>query len=224
MNFAKFRSVKYLVVSCFSLTCVVVASLAAAEDQSAAPPERLCSPSGKFCLQIVPEKGHTLYELEDATLVVSSGKKVLAKYPTFGFPIDAFWSEGEKYVAFNNRRANGGDYLWIISLGDGKALKLPSDLAETLHKKELGQAKGQDGKKTMAAIQKICATCSLDSMRKEWLIATGWKSPTELKVLEEFNFFKMDGWFAVTRTYRITDHQVVMTDEKIAKTQESVMP
>ncbi len=148
-------------------------------------------------------------------------KKVIAKYPTYGFLMDAFWSEGERYVAFNNRRANGGDYLWILSLTDGKALKMPQDLAETLHKKQLGLAKGEDAKKTMADIRKICATCSLDSMRKEWLIATGWKSPTELNVLEEFNFFNVDGWFAVARTYRVTEQAVTMTDEHITQTQES---
>ena len=80
-----------LVVSLGRLMTTVVLLAAAPDDaESNGPPERLCSPSGRYCLRIVPQKGHSLYEMKDATLIVSSGKKVIAKYPTFGFLMDAF--------------------------------------------------------------------------------------------------------------------------------------
>jgi len=45
-------------------------------------------------------------------------------------------------VAINNRRANAGDYLWVISLRDGKPIKMPDDVAEDVGKKEAGRIAG----------------------------------------------------------------------------------
>src|ERR1700692_2206967 len=48
------------------------------------------------------------------TIAMRRGKRELAKYPTQGYLIDAFWSPDGSYVAVDNRRGNSGDYLWVF--------------------------------------------------------------------------------------------------------------
>ncbi|MEP7016236.1 MAG: hypothetical protein ABI925_12415 [Verrucomicrobiota bacterium] len=101
---------------------------------------------------------------------------------------------------------------------------MPEDLAESLGRKESGHAKGEDEKKTMHEIQSRFSECAEENLRKGWLIATGWKSETELTVVEEFAFFHVIGQVAVTRTYKINGTEVTMTEEKIVKTTKSIVP
>jgi hypothetical protein len=92
------------------------------------PPEELYSPDQRHSVRILhsalpgsdPDEGFF-------TIAVRNGKRYVAKYPTEGYLIDAFWSPDGRYVVVDNRRANSGDYLWVFRLRDGRAIKMPVD-------------------------------------------------------------------------------------------------
>ena len=119
-----------------------------------APPEKICSRDNKYCVQMIPKAGHP----DQCTLRVSSNSRILAEFATMGYLLDVFYSADEGYVAINNRRANAGDYLWIISLHDGQPLKIPEDVATELGKKELGQISGNHFPPDQA-IPEVTALC-----------------------------------------------------------------
>jgi len=130
---------------------------------------------------------------------------------------EASWSPGNKYVAVNNRRANAGDYLWLISLGDGNALKIPKDRATELGKDELGNAKGDSLEQTMREITSRFPDCANDDNYKPWLGAHGWKSPTELMVLAAFHFRKLQVWVEVNKVYQVIGNRVVLSGQTIER-------
>jgi hypothetical protein len=149
------------------------------------PSTELCSADHEYCVKIVAET----QDLDHRTLSVSSKARVLAQFPTFGYLMDAFWSPDNKYVAINNRRANAGDYLWVISLSDGAALKMPDDLATEMGKKNLGHINGDDPwGKTVQEVTTRFTECAHDRLDHKFLFAQGWKSASELLVLEELQF------------------------------------
>src|SRR5215472_17524704 len=102
------------------------------------PPSRLCSLDNKYCVDIIPRAGHP----DECTLRVPADGKTLARFATMGYLLDIFFSPDNAYVAVNNRRANAGDYLWVVSLHDGKAIKMPDDVAEDAGKKDWGRIAG----------------------------------------------------------------------------------
>src|SRR5437870_8242321 len=105
----------------FSALCAIAA-------QGQQPPHELVSPNKQYSVKMIlaPMPGFDPY---DTTLEVCAGERVLARHPTEGYLLDAFWSPDGKYVAVDNRRANSGDYCWVFRLSDGAALKRPDDLA-----------------------------------------------------------------------------------------------
>src|SRR5260370_708491 len=149
------------------------------------PSTELCSVDHKYCVKIVakaPDSDHR-------KLIVSSKARVLAQFPTFGYLMDAFWSPNNKYVAISNRRANAGDYLWVISLTDGAALKMPDDLATEIGKKNLGHIDGDDPwGKTVREVTTRFTECAQGRVDHQFIFAKGWKSASELMVLEELQF------------------------------------
>ncbi len=151
------------------------------------PSTEFCSADHEYCVKIVAKA----QDSDHRELIVSSKTRVLARFPTFGYLMDAFWSPNNKYVAISNRRANAGDYLWVISLTDGAALKMPDDLATELGKKNLGHINGEDPwGKTVQEVTKRYPECTQDRLDHKFLFAQGWKSASELLVLEELQFLK----------------------------------
>lgn len=149
------------------------------------PSTELCSVDHKYCVKIVAKA----QDSDHRELIVSSKTRVLAQFPTFGYLMDAFWSPDNKYVAINNRRANAGDYLWIISLSDGAALKMPDDLATEMGKKNLGHINGYDPwGKTVQEVTTRFTECAHKRLDHEFLFAQGWKGANELLVVEELQF------------------------------------
>lgn len=156
--------------------------------QNWTPPPDLCARDGDYCVKIIRKRLPDAPEGEEFTLIVSSKARILARFPTYGYLLSAFWSPDNRYVAINNRRANAGDYLWVISLGDGNLLKIPADLATELRKEELGNLKGDDPRQTMREVTRRFPDCTEDKLAHDFLFAGGWKSPTELLVIKEFQF------------------------------------
>ena len=92
------------------------------------PPDELPSPDGKYEVAILHQAlPHTDPHYEFFTLTVSRGGHVLTRFPTCGYLLKAYWSADGKYAAINNRRGNSGDYLWVFSLRNGRALRVPDD-------------------------------------------------------------------------------------------------
>jgi hypothetical protein len=79
---------------------------------------------------------------DECTLRVSAGGQTLAEFPTMGYLLNVFFSPDSAHVAINNRRANAGDYLWVISMHDGRAIKMPDDVAEDVGTKNAGKIAG----------------------------------------------------------------------------------
>src|SRR5260370_11050937 len=105
--------------------------------------------------------------------------------------MDAFWSPDHKCLAITNRRANAGDSLWVISLTDGAALKMPDDLATEIGKKSMGQISGDDPwGKTVREVSTRFTECAHGRLDRQFIFAKGWKSASELMVLEELQFSK----------------------------------
>jgi hypothetical protein len=176
------------------------------------PPEELCSEDNNYCIKIIdaelPDKSakgriaSDYPETETGTLVVSAKGQILAKYPTFGYLLSAFWSPDDGYVAVNNRRANGGDYIWILSLRDGAAIKVPEDLAPKSERRRLVTNYLEAVKK----IRRTCPKCTEDNVTKSWLEARGWKGTNELTVRQDFRFVygAETVSFTVSETYRVS--------------------
>jgi hypothetical protein len=170
------------------------------------PPAKICSTDKSYCIAIaeksLSEKSangriESEYpESEDRTLVVSAKDKIVAEYPTYGYLLSAFWSPDGKYVAINNRRANAGDYLWVISLPDGKAIKVPDDLAPKPERERLEKR----AETVQAQITKRFSQCTADELDKSWLEATGWKDAATLAVRESFKFIPNNKTFYVVAT------------------------
>src|SRR5260370_21111358 len=140
------------------------------------PSTELCSADREYCVKIVAKT----QDLDNRDLIVSSKARVLAQFPTFGYLMDAFWSPDNKYVAINNRRANAGDYLWVISLSDGAALKMPDDLATEIGKKNLGHINGDDPwGKTVREVTTRYPECTHDRLDHQFIFGKGWKNASE---------------------------------------------
>jgi hypothetical protein len=181
------------------------------KDESG-PPTKVCSRDNSYCVQMIPTPGHA----DECTLRVSANGTTLAEFGTMGYLLDVFFSADNAYVAVNNRRANAGDYLWVISLRNGKAIKMPDDVAEDLGKPEAGKIAGDHwSDQTTPKIVALCPTCSSDDLRHSFLFSTGWKSSRELKVVEEFEFSK--DWIAVNNVCRTTETGLSVAEEKIVK-------
>ena len=144
------------------------------------PPSQVFSRDRKYRVEMVPTAGHP----DECTLRVSARGKTLAEFPRMGYLSDVFFSPDDAHVAINNRRANAGDYLWVISLPDGKAIKMPDDVAEEVGQKDVGKIAGAHwSEQSKPEVIALCPTCTSDDLRHSFLFSTGWTSSGELKVV-----------------------------------------
>jgi hypothetical protein len=196
------------------------------------PPEEICSKDNNYCVKMVlkPERP------DECTLVVSSKGRVLAQFATIGYLLDVFYSPDSSYVTINNRRANAGDYLWVISLRDGKPLKIPEDLATNLKMSEFGHVRGDHSFGNVSPeVTALCPDqCTKDNLIHPFLFGRGWESPSELVILEELHFFHVepssDGlrsvpygpgapgtWIGVNKICRITEKGLSLVKQSVEK-------
>jgi len=176
------------------------------------PPAEVCSRDKKYCVRMIPKPGHP----DECTLRVSASGTTVAEFPTMGYLLDVFFSPDNALVAINNRRGNAGDYLWVISLRDGRVIKMPDDVAEDLGRKEAGKIGGDHwSDESIPEILALCPTCTNDDLRHSFLFSTGWKSSNELNVVEEFEFSK--GWIAVKNLCRVTETSLSVAEHEAAK-------
>ena len=205
---------------CLLLVLFLLMRGAAAAQSADKSDKQACTSDKSYCVSIVEKKLAKAPQTEDWQLVVENHGKAVARYPTFGYLLDVYWSPDQKYVAVNNRRANGGDYLWIISLPEGKALKMPNDLAEDLDKKQLGSAAGDDAAPIEREVTAKYAQCTAESINHEWLTARGWKSLTELEVLHRITCFHLNAAINVAKVYEVGSNGVKLASQTISEENE----
>lgn len=134
------------------------------------PPARINSPDGNTAVRIQQKAMPGTDGVTDFfTLEILQEGKVVARVPTEGYLISAYWSADGRLLAVNNRRGNSGDYLWVFSLPDGACLKKADDDTGTRWFETATQA-------IAAKIQNAKA----DDVYKSWLTAGGWSANGEL--------------------------------------------
>jgi hypothetical protein len=184
----------------------------AAGDQ---PPHELYSPDHRYSIRIL----HSALPGSDPyngffTIAVLNGQQYVAKYPTEGYLIDAFWSPDGKYVAVDNRRANSGDYLWVFRLSDGHAIKMPVD-ATPGHPEDVYEKYGQD------MVQRVTLKfpeLTYDEFNKLYSLAHAWTKSGALQVKTNLGFRSLPNEIAIVwDTYRITDAKLVLIKERVEK-------
>ena len=197
-----------------AITLVALSSAAiAAEDQA---PQELYSPDHRYSVRI-PNSALPGADPDDGffTIAVRRDEQYMAKYPTIGFLLDAFWSPDEKYVAVDNRRANSGDYLWVFRLGDGRAIRMPVDAVP-------GHSEDAYEKYVENLTQRISRKfpeLTSGEFRKLFTFAKGWTNSGDLVVKTNFAFrnFPDDQIAILWQTFRVADDKLVLIDEKADK-------
>jgi hypothetical protein len=168
---------------------------------SAAQSLELASPNGRYTFRIEERSlPHADPYLGDCTLILSDRKQVLSRVPTTGYLINALWSADDRYVAVNNRRGNSGDYVWVFSLIDGRALKVPDDKSFPF---------------PLRKIRKICSDCNEGSFDRDLIIAKAWKSTNELEVETRWRFYKT-ALIVRYGVYKISGRKMVPVHEQIS--------
>ena len=197
-----------------AITFVALSSAAiAAQDQ---PPQELYSPNHGYSVRILSSAlpGADPYD-GFFTIAVCRDEQYMAKYPTVGFLLDAFWSPDEKYVAVDNRRSNSGDYLWVFRLGDGRAIRMPVDAVpghpEDAYEKYVENLTRRIGRKF--------PELTSGEFRKLFTFAKGWTNSGDLVVKTNFAFRNLpDDQIAILlETFRVADDKLVLIDEKADK-------
>jgi hypothetical protein len=92
------------------------------------PPAEIYSPGKKYSVTLTHNAGPgSDYNRGSFTLKLLANGKAISQFPTEGYLLGAYWSPDGKYVAVNNYREKSGDYLWVLSLENGKAIHVPDD-------------------------------------------------------------------------------------------------
>jgi len=183
----------------------------------APPPEELYSPDGRHSVRILGSAlpGADPYD-GFFTIAVCSGKQYVAKYPTEGYLLDAFWSPNGKYVAVDNRRANSGDYLWVFRLSDGRAIRKPVDAVPEQHPGEHYEAYVEQ---VVNRVMAVCPQLTFEQFGKLFTFAHAWTKSGELEVKTNLGFRNLENEIAALwETYKIDKGKLVLVSQKVEKT------
>jgi len=195
-----------------AFTGILSSAANAAENE---PPEELYSPDHRYSVRIL-HSGLPGADPYDGifTIAVRSGQQYIAKYPTIGYLLEAFWSPDGKYVAVDNRRANSGDYLWLFRLSDGHAVRMPVDAAP-------GHAEDTYEKYAKDMVQRVTRKfpeLTYHEFTKLFTFAHAWTSSGELQVKTNVGFRNLPDQIAfVLQTYKIASEKLILIDEKVEK-------
>lgn len=130
------------------------------------------SPDKRFSVEITANRlSGSNDDWNDKTILIKDNGKEIAKFPSYGYLLSVLWSGTGEYVAVNNRRANAGDYIWVISLPDGKCIKQPDDATGTFF-----------GSAAERAFRAIDARVSDRTLIRETFTAKEWKNGNDLVI------------------------------------------
>lgn len=187
--------IKQLLIVLASCICL---TMSAAKSSSTG--HQLASPDGQYRIEML----HSALPGSDPvsgfyTIVVVRRDEVLSRFPTQGYLISAFWSRDGKYVAVNNRRANSGDYVWVFSLIDGKAIKSPDEIP--------GEVYADRATREISNI-------SLKTFKKHLTMAKGWTPNGELEVQSDLIFQNLKDEVVLREAlYRVQNGELVLARE-----------
>jgi len=182
---------------------------------SADPPRELRSLSGKYTVEM---RDTILADNPDrdsgSTIVLLERDRVMTQVSTIGYLLDCYWTQDERYVTVNNRRANSGDYVWVFSLGTGKVVKRPDDLATK------GQLLDYDAV-TKAVVEKVTAKLpefTWHTFLRRTTLAKGWQTPTQLRVDTSMLFSNSEGtWVLLSEVYEVAENKLQLRESKVSK-------
>jgi hypothetical protein len=195
-----------------AFTALLSSAAIAAEDKL---PEELYSSDQRFSVSIL----HNALPGADPydgffTIAVRSGQQYIAKYPTMGYLIDAFWSPDGKYVAVDNRRANSGDYLWVFCLSDGHAIRMPVDAAPG-HSDDVYEKYAED---MVQRVTRKFPELTYHEFTKLFTFAHAWTKSGELEVKTNLGFRNLPDHIAfLLETYKIADDKLILINERTEK-------
>ena len=199
---------------CISISLAILAPALNCVAQEK-PPEELYSPDRRYSVRIL----HSALPGSDPydgffTIAVRSGKHDVAKYPTEGYLIDAFWSSDGRYVAVDNRRGNSGDYLWVFGLRDGNAIKMPIDAGP----KQPTEYYEKNVREAVARVTAVYPELTYDQFKKLFTFAHGWTKSGELEVKTNMGFRNLENEIAVVwETYKIENEKLTLVDRRVEK-------
>jgi hypothetical protein len=87
-------------------------------------------------------------------------------------------------VAINNRRANSGDYLWVLSLKDGALVKRPDDRVDESLRVHVERA-----------VRKRDRRATTENLNRYWLTAKGWRDASVLEIQFRIAYWGNIGYF-----------------------------
>jgi hypothetical protein len=179
--------------------------------ENSTPPTTISSPSGKYKLTLkqIPMPGIAALQ-GDSTLALVANGRGLSQFPTFGYLADAFWSPDERYVAVNNRRGNQGDYVWVFSLKDGKAIKAPDEIP--------GEVFADRASRDFPEV-------SVETFHKWWNVAKRWTQMNELETESRLVFSNLpEAFIDRIAIYRVEGDKFVQIRESFKKVKRSDLP
>jgi len=167
------------------------------------------APSGQHSIKLIPAS--TESEPDRGELKLCAGQKILASYTVIGYITEVFWSPEDKYVALENRWANGGDYVWVFHLNDGAVVKRPDEL----------QSDPQVAYGLNALIQRIkqkLPEYKKGGFYKRTTHFVSWKSASDFELESIVGFTHVgDSYADVLDTYHISKTRLSLLDSKIEK-------
>jgi len=174
----------------------MVAASALAEADSL--PSVFYSPNHKYSAEIIAPDTYKIGN--DSVLVVRSGKNAVVRAAANGYITEVYWSSDQNYVAINNRNAESGDYLWVISLHRGRVVRKPFDHV----------LKYVDGGSKYPEYKKF-------EFHKGWIFATGWDKRGELGVREDVLYRNIDDYIAIDYVYSVKDGRLRLVSWDLSK-------
>lgn len=171
-------------------------------------------PKKRYQIQITdkPMPGADPNALENYTIVVLDRGRPISNYATMGYLLnEPLWSRDGRRVAVNNRRGNSGDYVWIFSLPDGKAMKKPED--------DIGGKWADAAHKAFAARN---GNATADNFNKEWVTAERWDDLNHL-IVKVRGAFRIAGAFDYFITLDVSGNNIAVVNEQVedARTAEA---
>jgi len=122
---------------------------------------KFCSPDKIYQIEIIHPKDSENF---NGTLVLKKSGHPILRAATMGYITDAYWSPDGKYVAINNRNAESGDYVWVVSLIDGVVVRKPNDnLPEDTTPAKYPEYDNYE-------------------VHRQWILAMGWTTQNELHI------------------------------------------
>jgi hypothetical protein len=152
------------------------------------------SPNKASYIELINIGENAPANLLDGRIVIRR-KKIVATLSTIGYIQDVFWSSNGKYVAINNRNAESGDYLWVVSLVDGVVIKKPFDQIP------------------MHDITEQHPKYSEFNLYKQWIFARGWDSNNNLLIREDDFYENMPTYLSTDLVYSVRKNAIYLISQ-----------